>query len=87
MTLHTWWLFVMMSFVICGTPGPNMLVVMSSSARHGARPALAVMAGCMTALMLMMGLSAAGLGALLQASPALFDLLRWVGAAYLVTWA
>ncbi|WP_194715063.1 LysE family translocator [Noviherbaspirillum soli] len=84
MTLHTWWLFVMMSFVVSGTPGPNMLLVMSSSARHGARPALAAMAGCMTALMLMMCLSAAGLGALLQASPAVFDVLRWAGAAYLV---
>lgn len=84
MTLHTWWLFVMMSFVVSGTPGPNMLLVMSSSARHGVRPALAAMAGCMTALMIMMGISAAGLGALLQASPAVFDVLRWIGAAYLV---
>lgn len=84
MTLHTWWLFVVMSFVVSGTPGPNMLLIMSSSARHGMRPALAAMAGCMTALIIMMSISAAGLGALLQASPAVFDLLRWIGAAYLV---
>jgi len=84
MTLHSWWLFVMMSFVISGTPGPNMLLVMSSSARHGLRQSLPAMAGCMTALMLMMGISAAGLGALLQAFPAVFDVLRWIGAAYLI---
>jgi threonine/homoserine/homoserine lactone efflux protein len=84
MTLHAWWLFVMMSFVVSGTPGPNMLLVMSSSARYGVRQSLPVMAGCMTALMAMMGVSAAGLGALLQAFPAVFDLLRWMGAAYLV---
>lgn len=84
MTLHTWWLFVMMSFVVSGTPGPNMLLVMSSSARHGVRQSLPAMAGCMTALMAMMGISAAGLGALLQAFPAVFDLLRWMGAAYLI---
>ena len=84
MTLHTWWLFVMMSFVVSGTPGPNMLLVMSSSAHYGMRRALPAMAGCMTALMAMMGISAAGLGALLQAFPALFDALRWTGAAYLV---
>ena len=29
MTLHTWWLFVMMSFVVCGTPGPNMLLMLT----------------------------------------------------------
>lgn len=84
MTLHTWWLFVMMSFVVSGTPGPNMLLVMSSSAHYGMRRALPAMAGCMTALMAMMGISAAGLGALLQAFPALFDALRWTGAVYLV---
>jgi threonine/homoserine/homoserine lactone efflux protein len=84
MTLHTWWLFVMMSFVVSGTPGPNMLLVMSSSARHGMRQALATMAGCMTALIAMMCISASGLGALLQAFPALFDALRWAGAAYLI---
>ena len=84
MTIHTWWLFVMMSFVISGTPGPNMLLVMSSSARYGLRQSLPAMAGCMTALMLMMGISAAGLGALLQAFPSVFDALRWMGAAYLI---
>jgi threonine/homoserine/homoserine lactone efflux protein len=83
MALKTWWLFVMMTFVVSATPGPNMLLVMSSSARHGFRPALATMAGCMTALLLMMSLSAAGLGALLKAFPSVFDALRWAGAAYL----
>jgi len=41
------------------------------------------MAGCMTALLAMMSISAAGLGALLQAFPAVFDALRWAGAVYL----
>lgn len=84
MTLHAWWLFVMMSFVVSGTPGPNMLLVMSSGARYGMRQSLPVMAGCMAALIAMMGVSAAGLGALLQAFPTVFDFLRWMGAAYLI---
>ncbi len=83
MSLSTWWLFVAMTFVVSATPGPNMLLVMSSSARHGLRSAVVTMAGCMTALLAMMGLSAAGLGALLHAFPAVFDALRLVGAAYL----
>lgn len=83
MNLQTWWLFVMMTFVVSATPGPNMLLVMSSSARFGFRAAVATMAGCMTALLVMMSISAAGLGALLHAFPAVFDALRWAGAAYL----
>lgn len=72
-----------MAFVVSATPGPNMLLVMSSSARDGFAAAVRTMAGCMTALVAMMGISAAGLGALLHAFPAVFDALRLLGAAYL----
>jgi threonine/homoserine/homoserine lactone efflux protein len=60
-----------------------MLLVMSHGARFGWRKALMPMAGCMTALLTMMSLSAAGLGAVLHASPKVFDALRYLGAAYL----
>ena len=83
MTLSTWWLFILMTFVVSATPGPNMLYVMSTSARHGVRAAVMAMLGCMTALLAMMSVSAAGLGALLQASPQVFEALRLAGAAYL----
>lgn len=83
MTLTTLWLFIVMTFFVSATPGPNMLLIMSIAARHGLRVAVMGMAGCMTALMLMMGISAAGLGALLQAFPTVFDALRLAGAAYL----
>lgn len=80
---HTWWLFVGMTFVVSATPGPNMLLVMSHGARFGWRKAVMTMAGCMSALLTMMSLSAAGLGAVLHTSPTLFDALRYMGAAYL----
>jgi threonine/homoserine/homoserine lactone efflux protein len=72
-----------MTFVVSATPGPNMLLVLSHSARFGLRLALATMLGCMTSLLAMMCISAAGLGALLQMFPAVFDALRLAGAAYL----
>jgi threonine/homoserine/homoserine lactone efflux protein len=83
MNLHTWWLFVAMAFVVSATPGPNMLLVMSHSARFGWRAAIATMCGCMTSLLAMMCISAAGMGALLQAFPTVFDAMRLAGAAYL----
>jgi threonine/homoserine/homoserine lactone efflux protein len=84
MSWQTFWLFVTVTFFVSATPGPNMLLVMSSSARFGFHASLATMAGCLTALLAMLSISAAGLGALLQAFPAVFDALRWMGAAYLV---
>jgi threonine/homoserine/homoserine lactone efflux protein len=83
MSLQTWWLFVLMTFFVAATPGPNMLLVMSNSARFGLRAAVATMAGCLTALLTMLSISAAGLGALLHAFPTVFDALRLAGAAYL----
>ncbi len=79
-----WKLFVAATIVIAATPGPNMLLVMTTSVRHGLRRTLAVMAGCLTGVIGMMALSAAGLGALLQAAPRAFGALKLGGAAYLV---
>lgn len=84
MSLHVWWLYVTAVFLISATPGPNMLHVMTQSIRHGPRRALATMAGLMSAVLLCLIASALGLGALLKASPRLFDLLRYVGVAYLL---
>ncbi len=83
MSLQTWWLFVGVTFFISATPGPNMTLVMTTSARHGFRAAVATMSGCLLTLSAMNLVSAAGLGVILQAFPALFSALRWAGAAYL----
>jgi threonine/homoserine/homoserine lactone efflux protein len=83
MSGQTFWLFITVTFLLSATPGPNMLLVMSTSARLGFRAAVATMAGCLTSLLVMMSLSAAGLGALLQAFPSVFNALRWLGAGYL----
>jgi len=83
LSIASWWLFFGMTFVVSATPGPNMLLVMRTSARLGLRAAVATMTGCMSSLLVMMGTSAAGLGAVLQAFPSVFDVLRWGGAAYL----
>ncbi len=81
MNLHTWWLFVATVFVVSAIPGPNMLLVMTHGARHGLRRSTATMAGCMTALVAMLSVSAAGLGVFLEAWPAMFDALRFAGGA------
>jgi threonine/homoserine/homoserine lactone efflux protein len=84
MSLHTWWLFVATVFVVSAIPGPNMLLVMTHGAQHGLRRSSATMAGCLSALILMLSVSAAGLGVFLEAWPAMFNVLRMAGAAYLV---
>jgi len=82
--MQTWWLFVTAMFLISATPGPNMLHVMVQSIQHGPRRVLASMAGLLSAVFVYLFASAMGLGALLKASPLLYDMLRYAGVAYLV---
>ncbi len=84
MTWHSWWLFVGAVFLLSGTPGPNMLHIMSRGVSVGFRRSMASMAGCLLAIILVLSTAAAGLSALLLASPRLFDALRYAGVAYLM---
>ena len=84
MTIGTWWLFVGVVFLVSGSPGPNMLHVMQRSVQFGFARSTVAMAGCMTAILLALFASAAGLGAVLVASPHLFGAVRYAGVAYLV---
>ena len=84
MAMQTWWLYVTAVFLISAIPGPNMLHVMVQSIHHGPRRALFSMAGLMSAVLLCLLASAAGLGALLKAAPMVYDVLRYAGVAYLV---
>lgn len=84
MTLQTWWLFVVAVFVLSGTPGPKMLHVMKRSTEVGFRRSIPAMLGCLSAILLALLLSAIGLAAVLTALPAVFEVLRYLGIAYLV---
>lgn len=84
MAFHTWWLFVVTVFFISGSPGPNMLHVMTRSVQFGLGRTLYAMAGCFLAVLSLLTASALGLSALLMALPGAFMVLRIVGAAYLL---
>lgn len=84
MSIETWWLFFAAVFVLSGTPGPNMLHILSRSVEFGLRRSIAAMAGCLAALVLVLSASAGGLTALLMALPGAFEVLRYLGAAYLL---
>jgi threonine/homoserine/homoserine lactone efflux protein len=84
MNMHSWWTFFIATALICSSPGPNMLMMMSSSVKYGLRLTVYTMAGCYVAVMCMITASVAGLGAILKLQPMVFDTLRYAGAAYLI---
>lgn len=84
MAFHTWWLFVVTVFFISGSPGPNMLHVMTRSVELGLARSILAMAGCFIAVVSLLTASALGLTALLVALPGAFTVLRVAGAGYLL---
>jgi len=84
MTLQVWIAFVVLETVLCFTPGPAVLFVVSTSLSRGTRAGLGGawgIVGCNTFYFL---LSALGVAAVILASGRLFTALKWIGAAYLV---
>ncbi|WP_117195676.1 LysE family translocator [Rhizobium terrae] len=84
MSLEHWLAFVAASSVLLAIPGPTILLVISYALSHGRKVATATVAGVALGDFTAMTASMLGLGALLATSAALFTILKWAGAAYLI---
>ncbi len=84
MSFEAWLMFCTTEAVLCFTPGPAVLLVVSLSLAQGGASGLRSCIGILAANTLYFALSATGLAAVLLASWELFVLIKWAGAAYLV---
>lgn len=75
--------FVLGTIFIVLLPGPNSLYVMSVASRWGIGAGYRGACGIFLGDAILMVLSATGVASLLQATPALFAVLKYAGAAYL----
>ena len=83
----TWSLLVsvaVFSFVTSVTPGPNNTFLLSSGANFGLRKSLPYLNGIMAGLTGMMIALGAGLGVIFTTLPLVYQVLKWVGFAYIV---
>lgn len=65
-------------------PGPTVTVIIANSLRHGARAGLLNVLGTQIGLAIMIGVLAFGLAAIVSTMGSIFEVLRLVGAAYLI---
>ena len=76
--------FLLITVVLVITPGPIVTLVIATGASQGIRAALTTVAGTTLGNAILLAAIAFGLSWVLQNAAILFDILRWVGAAYLI---
>jgi len=83
MTVQLYLLFVLASALLVATPGPNVALVVGTSLRYGARTGLLTVGGVNLGLVLQLAAVAAGLTWIVDLFARHFDVIRYIGAAYL----
>ncbi len=84
MTWQVWSAFFVIEAVLCITPGPAVLFVLSQALTRGVGKTVWSIGGILASNTTYFILSATGVGAILLASYDLFFAIKWIGAAYLV---
>jgi threonine/homoserine/homoserine lactone efflux protein len=79
----TYAVFLATAMVLLLIPGPAVLYVVTRSIEMGRSGGLASVAGITTGTIVFVALATAGLSSLVLASTAAFDVVKYVGAAYL----
>ena len=75
--------FIPITIMLALVPGPNNFCALNNGLRRGVGTALLATFGRVTAFAIFLTISAVGLGAMLLASEAAFNAVKWVGAVYL----
>lgn len=84
MPLEQLWLFTTITLVLSASPGPVMLACMIDAGRYGFAKSLYTMLGASVGNLVLMLLSALGLGLLVEQAEWIFHTIKWIGAAYLI---
>lgn len=76
--------FVAFAFVTSVTPGPNNMMLLASGVNFGLRRSVPHMLGISLGFMVLVMCVGFGLGQVFEQVPALYTVLRYLGAAYLL---
>jgi threonine/homoserine/homoserine lactone efflux protein len=76
--------FVAACILLGLTPGPNMSLIIANTLRGGLGSGFVTLAGTTTGLALLVGAAALGMSSVLVFMSEWFDVIRWLGALYLV---
>jgi threonine/homoserine/homoserine lactone efflux protein len=76
--------YALYCLAMCGTPGPNNLMVLTSGVNYGYRSTLPHIFGINIGFSLMLGIMALGVGAVFLAEPRIQSVMKILGVAYML---
>ncbi len=83
MEFNIFLIFAMTTAVVNLSPGPTSILMASQGAGNGLKRTLFALFGVCCATAIYFGLSATGIASLIVASNLLFQIIKWIGIAYL----
>ncbi|MCH9813603.1 MAG: LysE family translocator [Epsilonproteobacteria bacterium] len=84
MTIEFWLVYISVVFMASIIPGPSMLLALTHGIKYGYKRSLSTAFGNMTASILQAMIAISGLSVIFTTSGFLFEVIRWVGAGYLI---
>jgi threonine/homoserine/homoserine lactone efflux protein len=76
--------FIAATTLLMVIPGPNVALIVANSVAHGTRFGLLTVAGTASGVVVQLALTVIGASAALDFLASSFEILRWLGVAYLV---
>lgn len=87
MTHEAFLAFLIFAFATSITPGPNNILLMTSGVNHGFRATLPHMCGVAAGFVLLLLGTGLGLSEVFSRYPAVYGVMKWLGASYFVYFA
>jgi homoserine/homoserine lactone efflux protein len=84
MPLDLYLAFVAATVLLVMIPGPNVALIVANAVAHGTRTGLLTVASTTAAMVPQLAVAVLGLNAMLATASAWFELVRWIGVAYLL---
>ncbi|MGI9465347.1 MAG: LysE family translocator [Aestuariivirgaceae bacterium] len=84
MTLETYIAYVAACIILSIVPGPNVTIIVANSLRGGTRAGMASVVGTQLGVLLALIVLAAGLQVIIHSAGVVFEIIRLIGAGYLV---
>ena len=84
MELQVWIYYTLAVLLLTASPGPMVLLCVTTSIKDGFNSAIYSALGGLLAIVGILTLSFTGLGLVVQSSQFLFDIIKYIGAGYLI---